>query len=454
MKHRSRTPNARTKSKMNHHLGTAIAIVVAGATTASAATLRVPGDFASINAAMGAAQSGDVVLVAEGTYSSFETRPDIGGALVSSVAFLADGVTLRGEGRVVLRLESTVGFPYVIRARGLSDPTRVENIVIENELVDGIGLAAVDVEDLTVASCSASGIGNGNSGEVGMVVLEGNARFEDCEFVANHSAGVFVGEASAVFIECRFVECTNTGISADGGIDRPNPPYTLEVRNCVFERCSANNNQRGGGLNARRMDGLIVENCWFEGTVNSDGPGALKFSIVTPLNAVVITGTVFLDNHTAFSGSGGGVFGTSQAPVLVTECTFYGNSQQQNLNNGSALRVVTPHCEIRNNIFVANTGSAAVDVAGVGTLDAACNVFWQNPDGDYGPAYTPSPTDLPIDPLFCAASSGDLSLRGDSPCLPENNPNPSCGQVGATSQGCGAVSIESGSWSHLKSKFR
>ena len=48
-----------------------------------------------------------------------------------------------------------------------------------------------------------------------------------------------------------------------------------------------------------------------------------------------------------------------------------------------------------------------------------CDV-WGNTGGDYVNCAA-APDDMSVDPLFCAPVARDLTLRDDSPCLPENN---------------------------------
>jgi hypothetical protein len=57
------------------------------------------------------------------------------------------------------------------------------------------------------------------------------------------------------------------------------------------------------------------------------------------------------------------------------------------------------------------------------------------------------------DPLFCDLADEDLTLRGDSPCLPANNP---WGElIGAHEQGCEApIPVEDTSWGAVKALYR
>ncbi|MBZ0267706.1 hypothetical protein K8I85_06090, partial [bacterium] len=65
-----------------------------------AATLRVPSEYGTIQAAVDAAAVGDTVLVAPGTYSDFETRilQASNTATASAIVFMKQGVSVVSEG--------------------------------------------------------------------------------------------------------------------------------------------------------------------------------------------------------------------------------------------------------------------------------------------------------------------------------------------------------------------
>jgi hypothetical protein len=82
-----------------------ILLAVLSPAAARSATLRVPTEYSTINQALGAATSGDTVLVAPGTDPDCEIR-NHGVALVGSSAFLEAGVAVVSEsGPEVTRLD-------------------------------------------------------------------------------------------------------------------------------------------------------------------------------------------------------------------------------------------------------------------------------------------------------------------------------------------------------------
>ncbi len=69
-------------------LGMAAAVVLMATAAAGGATLRVPADYATIQAAIDAAQPGDTVLVADGTYRGPGNR---------DIDFLGKAITVQSE---------------------------------------------------------------------------------------------------------------------------------------------------------------------------------------------------------------------------------------------------------------------------------------------------------------------------------------------------------------------
>jgi hypothetical protein len=132
--------------------------------------------------------------------------------------------------------------------------------------------------------------------------------------------------------------------------------------------------------------------------------------------------------------------------------TFFGNHQAIP-GGGAAVRFSsTASAILENNIIAACTGSAAIYKAGDNTVTSACNVFWQNEYGNAGGSYVLGPTDLTVDPMFCDPVTLNFTLMEGSPCLPKNSQG--CGLIGVYGQGCGPVSVDSQSWSEIKSAYR
>ena len=75
-----------------------------------------------------------------------------------------------------------------------------------------------------------------------------------------------------------------------------------------------------------------------------------------------------------------------------------------------------------------------------------------NQSGDYYGDWTPAPTDLHADPLFCDPANLNFTVQGGSAAA--NGNWVGCGLIGAFGVGCNPVSVEPQTWGRLKGLFR
>ncbi|MBN2171276.1 MAG: right-handed parallel beta-helix repeat-containing protein [Candidatus Krumholzibacteriota bacterium] len=163
----------------------------------------------------------------------------------------------------------------------------------------------------------------------------------------------------------------------------------------------------GGAMLCRDGAAPDIRGCVFYDNVAGDLGGAIHCQDFATPN---IISTTFAANE-AGSGQGGGLYCHNQSRAIVTGC-----------------------------IIAFSVGSDAVHCGGAEPYPvlAACDL-WGNDGGDwvgciadqYGVLWNFS-----LDPRFCDLAAGDLTLAGNSPCLPENNDIGSL--IGALGQGCEA----------------
>ena len=192
------------------------------------------------------------------------------------------------------------------------------------------------------------------------------------------------------------------------------------------------------------FDIITIEGCRFEGNDPRPGfVGGIQGSVVGG-SSLSVRDCVFFRNFS--DGIGGAVALNGVMPIY-----FEGNTVVENEggSNGAAVWLGGP-VTVRNNIIALTSGSGAALKMG-STVNAGCNLFWNNPNGDFV-NYTPDSTDMFADPRFCDEEQGDLRLRPDSPCLPENSNG--CDLIGAIGETCGSVSVEPISWGRLKDQYR
>ena len=442
---------------MSHWAGTRQAcawlLLLLVASRAWCTALHVPSEYATINAALDASSAGDSVLVAPGVYSDYEVRVLQGGGpfTASSIAFLKGGVSLIGEGgRETTRIDLAgrgTGNAVPVMAYGVGPgPVLVQGFTITGAPDGNAGMWCRFMERMVVRDCRFEDLnpefpeGASLSGE--STALELYA----CEFVncrsSSGAGAVLLVEGDATVEECRFTTCQAEVVMGLGALG-VNPPFHAVVRRCEFRE----NLGLAAGISS--YVSLTVEDCVFADNVSTGGSALIVSGgaggIVEP-GPYTVRRNLFASNQTT---SGIGTFNWDAVSGTIAENTFVGTEGRALTLTYRPPKVV----ELRGNIFAGTTGAVAVDFVDLGAPSPSmvCNDFWGNVMGDtYG--FSPGPTDLFVDPLFCGAGSGDYTLARNSPCLPAQSG--SCGQIGAFGEGCAETSVEPGSWAKTKAMYR
>ncbi len=157
-------------------------------------------------------------------------------------------------------------------------------------------------------------------------------------------------------------------------------------------------------------DNVIVGNTAWEGA-------GIRFCFFGGVIAEpMVRRNTILDNEAGFAGGGIAIY---DADPVIENCTLDGNSA---VAIGGGLYAT--QCQVApallNTIVTNSTSGGGVALENAALTTSLCDV-WGNTGGDYVNC-GPGPTDMSADPLFCDPANRDVSLRDDSPCLPENNP--------------------------------
>jgi hypothetical protein len=376
--------------------------------------ISVPGDYATIQAAIDNASDGDTVVVEPGTYTGPGNRDiDFGGKRLVLMS-------LTGPEQTIIDCQGS----SAERHRGFIFQSGEDFAVIEGfSVINGFG----SIEAL---------IGETNESVGGAVFCRNASRpqFRDCSFSYNHAddrgGAVHLEDSDAGFKNCRFVFNTVSAGGRGGAlyIDRSQPL----VDACTFEDngSDAVDQEAGyGGAVFSSLASCVMTNCRFERN-RADFGGALAC-----LQAYFwgpSHNNLFVDNDATIAG--GAVRSEGTRPFYSNFSTYAGN----NAPTGSAISVgIGVTLRIDKSIIVDGLGGGAVD----GTADnIVCTDIHGNAGGDWTPniaSFASINGNISADPMFCDPVSGDWSVSVGSPCAESLNP---CNyNIGALGVSCGYV---------------
>jgi hypothetical protein len=430
----------------------ALTATVGWSTECLSATLRVPSEFATINAGLDASAAGDTVLVAPGTYTDSEERV-IDGSVRTACAFLVDGVFLQSEQgakATAIDMQGQGGpQPNVMYGDALdSGNTVVEGFTITGSPTGRSGVRLNESETVTFRDCIFRDLDGGIGSGGGLIARNTDVDVFDCEFRNCRAAGgggIFQNGARMYVSGCSFIEC-HRGIDVIG--DRL-PEQVLVIENSIFLRNYTVSGSSAAVFATDYGDERIT-GCRFEDNTSFNGSAVSVGGVGALSGPHIVEDCIFWKNRTTLPGSGAGALRVGGGTGSVTSNTFVENEGTHPLAAG-AVEFQSGNIQFMNNIIAGSRGGVGLRVLSGTQVTGGCNVFWDNPDGN-AIGYILTPTDREVDPLFCVPETGDFTLSVDSPCLPEHSKG--CGLIGALGRGCELVSVRPGSWGRIKAAYR
>lgn len=358
------------------------------------------GDFETIQDAVDAAETGDIIELTGGTFTGPGNR---------NLDFLGKAITLRSQ---------------------CGDP---EDVIIDcQSLCPALRFQTGEQHDTMVR---------------GITVTRG--------FAPERGGAIQCVESSPRIQNCRFVE--NTSVVTGGAIhcNSGSPGIT----HCEFTQ---NTSGRGGALSCEGESAPILTDCTFEANHGIVHGGAIYFygltwyeaypklqrvtfkqntcnetggAMVTIWSSPTVLECAFIDNEAGINAGAAWVGGEDAHPTFE-RCTITGNAGS---TAGSFYCNAACTLTMMNSIISFGPSGAPVWCAdgSIATL-TCCNVYgnaggdWtQGIEGQHG-----VDGNISEDPLYCFPEQGNYRLRSESPCAPFTPPNPECDLIGAFPAGC------------------
>lgn len=363
-----------------------------------AATRRVPQDHPTIQQAIDAAQSGDTIQVAAGTYNEVLT--------------LKSGITLEGDHRN--SVVQGVSTSPVILCDNLTQPTTIRGFKITG------GQYGIRV-----------------MGSVTSLTIDGNLITDN---LSNQSGvGIRLESGAAATVVNNTIQASARGIEGFGN-------NALTIQGNTIANCRGAN---GGGIcitgaQAPQIINNHISSCW-DGAINlyqtvnaylaqnrivDNGAWNQSAGITISLsgNATArLYNNLVLNNTVYNAGSGAGLnasgVGSVGGTIQLYNNVFAGNNKQFSDNDPDAVGLSSLNVVAKNNIFFMNGGgNVAIRFQFMETQDFSYNDVWEPNATSPTSGVVLGPGNLQADPLFI--NQTDYFLASGSPCIDTGDPAP------------------------------
>ena len=404
-----------------------VTLIVLFASFATAYTIHVPSDYSLIHYAIGAAQDGDTVLVAPGSY-------------VGGFSFQGKNIVVRssaGAGSTFLKSPFD-DYHCVMMVDGEDSTAVLEGFSITNiEFEDGPsdgrdppdhggGLYIIDssptITDCIITNCASFGNGAGVYIENSSALIENCTITDNIAYSDGSGGGICATGTPIGSSPCRIIDCVisdNTS-GTSGGLSITHQNIEI-INNSIIENIGGTGSG-AGGIGVNSPCALIYSNYIYR------NDGALGGGISISGGSPTIIGNMIVENS---AGHGGGIYEASSSNVQIENNTIAHNSASPTGGWGGGLVSAKDSICIRNCIFWGNTGYNGSQIGlpaainGSSTYIEFCDIqFGQDSiQADPQAELYWGPGNIDADPLFESGPICDYHLSMSSPCIDAGNPS-------------------------------
>ena len=374
--------------------------------------LLVPSEYETIQAAIDSADDGDVILVADGTYTGAGNKELTWDGTEKHITVKSEN----GPENCIIDLEdSGRAFTFV---SGLGDNSIW---ITAADVIDGFTIRNGNTNDYGGAIYCYYGYENDVSPTIRNCVFENNT--------SNYGGAICIDGGSSLITNCVFdSNSANYGgaiyLGSAGGDTEP------LIQQCTFTGNSADLhwNGQGGAIyltNVSTNEDCRINNNTFDGNSAPNG-GAIYFSTSSP----EVNGNLFVNNTSSTNGSALYI-GNYDGPT-ISNCTIANNTGPEAVYCYGFNGTVEP-VFINTIIWDSDSSFGFQDTSQANPIISYCNL-----ESGFPTTGTDGGGNISIDPLFCNPDSGDYTLAENSSCVAAgaNGSN-----VGAFGVGCGSIHI-------------